>query len=167
MAAQRDHPNLSLLDAYQADTRDYLLLDVELKNYQSGSASDGSRPSFVDRQRRRYPTRPIGKEMFADDNKKHGLLIDPQTSHCPSGGKKKTKWNPRKYLKKSETNTAPTLLQLDVVISMAAQVSSAALQIPSQMLPQYTLPQGSPRVLASQLLAQLPFQTSMQQLQVK
>lgn len=34
----RDRPNLSLLDASQADTRDSLLLDVELKSYQSGSA---------------------------------------------------------------------------------------------------------------------------------
>ena len=77
LAAQRDRPNLSLLDAYQADTRDYLLLNVELKNYQSGSASDGSRPSFADRQRRRYQAQIIGKGMFADDNEKHGLLIDP------------------------------------------------------------------------------------------
>ena len=121
-----------------------LMLNVELKNYQSGSASDGSRPSFVGRQRRRYQARSIGKGMFADDNKEHGLLIDPQSSHCPSGGKNKTKRNPRKYLRKSETNTAPTLLQPDVVTSTAPQASSAALQLPSQMLPQHTLPQGSP-----------------------
>ena len=50
----RDRPNLSLLDACQADTRGSLLLDVELKNYQSGSASGGSGPSFADRQRRRH-----------------------------------------------------------------------------------------------------------------
>ena len=62
----RDRPNLSLLDACQADTRDSLLLDVELKNYQSGSASGGSGPSFADRQRRKHASqinkaRSIGK----------------------------------------------------------------------------------------------------------
>ena len=54
---------------------------------------------------------------------------------------------------KSETNTIPTLQQPDVVTSMAPQMSSAALQIPSQMLPQ-----GSPRILAPQLPVNLPFQ---------
>ena len=41
---------------------------------------------------------------------------------------------------------------------MAPQMSSAALQIPSPMLPQYILPQGSPRILAPQLPVNLPFQ---------
>ena len=59
---------------------------------------------------------------------------------------------------KSETNTIPTLQQPDVVTSMVPQMSSAALQIPSQMLAQYTLPQGSPRILAPQLPVNLPFQ---------
>ena len=103
--------------------------------------------------------------MFAD-NEKHSLLIDPQSSHRPSG-RKKSKRNPKKYLVKSETNTTPTLQQPDVVTPMAPQMSSAALQIPSQMLPQYTLLQGSPRILAPQLSAHLPFQTPLgiQQLQ--
>ena len=161
----RDRPNLSLLDSCQADTRGSLLLDVGLKNYQSGSASGGSGPSFADRQRRRHASqinkaRSIGKQMFADDNEKYGLLIDPQSSHRPSG-RKKSKRNPKKYLEKSETNTTPTLQQPDVVTPMAPQMSSAALQIPSQMLPQYTLLQGSPRILAPQLSVHLPFQTPL------
>ena len=51
---------------------------------------------------------------------------------------------------------------------MAPQMSSAAPQIPSQMLPQYTLLQGSPCILAPQPSAHLPFQTPLgiQQLQV-
>ena len=126
----RDRPNLSLLDACQADTQDSLLLDDELKNYQSGSASGGSGPSFADRQRRRHASqinkaRSIGKEMFADDSEKHGLLIDQL--HRPSGGKK-SKRNPKKYLEKSETNTTPTFQQPDVVTPvtpMAPQTSSA------------------------------------------
>ena len=71
----RDCSSLSLLDACQANTRDSLLLDVEVKIYQSSSASDGSGPSFANRRRRGRPSqinkvRSIGKEMFADDNEK-------------------------------------------------------------------------------------------------
>ena len=98
--------------------------------------------------------------MFADDNEQHDLLIDPQSSHHP-GGRKKSKRNPKKYLEKSETNTTPTLQQPDVVTPMAPQMSSAALQLPSQMLPQNTLLQGSPRILAPQLSARVPFQTPL------
>ena len=105
--------------------------------------------------------------MFADDNEKHGLLIDPQSSNRPSG-RTKSKRNPKKYLKKSETNTTPTLQQPDVVTPMALKMSPAALQIPLQMLSQYTLLQGSPCILAPQLSVHLPFQIQLgiQQLQV-
>ena len=92
--------------------------------------------------------------------KKNGLLIDPQSSHR-SSGRKRSKRNPKKYIEKSETNITPTLQQPDVVTPMTPQMSTAALQIPSQMLPQYTLLQGFPRILAPQLSAHLPFQTPM------
>ena len=61
-----------------------------------------------------------------------------------------------------------TLQQPDVVTPMAPQMSSAAPQILSQMLPQYTLLQGSPCILAPLPSAHLPFQTPLgiQQLQV-
>ena len=108
----RDHPILSLLDVGQADTRDSLLLDVELKIYQSGSASGGSRPSFADRQRRRNAAqinkaRSIGKEMFADENEKHGLLIDPQSSHRPSRGKKNRNGIRKSILKRVKLTLLP------------------------------------------------------------
>ena len=140
----RDHPILSLLDVGQADTRDSLLLDVELKIDQSRSASGGSGHSFADRQRRRNAAQrnkahSIGKEIFADEHKKHGLLVDPQSSRRPSR-RKKSKRNPKKYLERSEVNTTPTLQQPDFVTPIAPQMSSAALQTPSQMLPQYALP---------------------------
>ncbi|PFX17548.1 hypothetical protein AWC38_SpisGene18123 [Stylophora pistillata] len=104
--------------------------------------------------------RSIGKEMFADDNEQYGLLIDPQSSHHP-GGRKKSKRNSKKYLAKSEINSTPTLQQPNVVTPMAPQMSSAALQLPSPMLPQNTLIQGSPRILAPQLSARVPFQTPL------
>ena len=88
--------------------------------------------------------------------------------HTVLAVEKKSKRNPKKYLEKSETNTTTTLQQSDVVTPMAPRISSAELQISSQMLPQYTLLQGSPRILAPQLSAHLPFQTPLgiQQLQV-
>ena len=49
--AHRDRPNLSMLDVCQADTRDSLLLDIELSNYQSGAASGGKGPSYADRKK--------------------------------------------------------------------------------------------------------------------
>lgn len=42
----RDRTNLSLLGACQADTRDALVLDAELKNYQAGTASGDKGPFF-------------------------------------------------------------------------------------------------------------------------
>ena len=41
----RDLQNLSMLDVYQADTRDSLFLDIELNEYQSGAAPGGKGPS--------------------------------------------------------------------------------------------------------------------------
>ena len=80
------------------------MVDVEVKIYQSSSASDGSGPSFADRRRRGRPSqinkvRSIGKEMFADDNEKNGLLIDPQSSHR-SSGRKRSKRNPKSISKR-------------------------------------------------------------------
>lgn len=82
----RDRTNLSLLDACQADVRDTLLLDVELTNFQSGSAAGGSGPSYSERklsnhQRELQKSKRIGKEMFPDEDS--GFLIDPKSSHCP------------------------------------------------------------------------------------
>ena len=43
--SHRDRPQLSLLDACQADVRDSLLIEVELKGLHSGSQSTGRGPS--------------------------------------------------------------------------------------------------------------------------
>ena len=54
--------NLSLLDACQADCRDALLLEVELKAYETGHASGGYDPSYVERRKQRF-----GREMRKAD----------------------------------------------------------------------------------------------------
>jgi hypothetical protein len=50
----RDPANLTLLDACQADVRDSLILDVELKEYEQGSLSVGTGPSFQSRKKRQH-----------------------------------------------------------------------------------------------------------------
>lgn len=97
----RDRPNLSLLDACQADIRDALLLDVELSSYQSGSALGGTGPSFAERQRSKHlrelqKAKRMGKELFPDEN--NGLLIDPKSSHCPRATKKRTQQTQQRKL---------------------------------------------------------------------
>ena len=48
--AHKDLPNLSLLDACQADVRDSVALDVEFATYERGAASGGTGPSHSQRQ---------------------------------------------------------------------------------------------------------------------
>ena len=47
----RDSPNLSLLDACQADVRDSVVLDVELNEYEKGSLSVGTGPSYQSKKK--------------------------------------------------------------------------------------------------------------------
>ena len=51
--AHRDLPNLSLLDACQADVRDAVTLDVEITAYKHGAASGGAGPSYCERQQKK------------------------------------------------------------------------------------------------------------------
>ena len=95
--AHRDRQNLSMLDACQADTRDSLLLDIELNDYQSGAAPGGKGPSFVDREKKKHArevsrAKRLGREMFP--NKQDGQFIDPASSHCPRA-KPRSRQNPK------------------------------------------------------------------------
>ena len=70
--AHQDCPNLSLLDACQADCRDALLLDVEFNAYFTGAAPGGKGPSFADRACKQHDAvvrraKSAGKEMFSSD----------------------------------------------------------------------------------------------------
>ena len=84
----RDSPNLSLLDACQADVRDSIILDVELKEYERGSLSVGTGPSYNDRKKRSHArevekAQRMGRELLEQD-RDNGFLIDPASSHKPS-----------------------------------------------------------------------------------
>lgn len=89
--AHRDRQNLSQLDACQADTRDALLLDVEIKAYLTGATPGGKGPSFADRARKQHEAevrreKSTGREMFCSPE---GLLVDAGSSHKPPSRKKK------------------------------------------------------------------------------
>ena len=52
--AHRDCQNLSLPEAFQADSRDTLLLDVETKVYFTGATPGEKGPSFADQARKQH-----------------------------------------------------------------------------------------------------------------
>lgn len=88
----RDRPNLSMLDVCQADTRDSLLLDIELKGYQSGAAPGGKGPSYADQQKNKHArevskAKRLGREMSSGEES--GQFIDPRSSHCPGKNQRK------------------------------------------------------------------------------
>ena len=51
--AHRDLPNLSLLDACQANVRDAVTLDIEIAAYDRGTASGGTSPCNSQHQRKK------------------------------------------------------------------------------------------------------------------
>ena len=92
--AHRDLPNLSLLDACQADVRDSVTLDVEFAAYERGAASGGTGPSHSQRQRKKHTeqinrAKKTGKEMFPESRVGDGLKIDPKSKHRPQKQKQK------------------------------------------------------------------------------
>jgi hypothetical protein len=86
--AHRDLPNLSLLDACQADVRDAVTLDVEIAAYERGTASGGTGPSNSQRQRKKHTeqlkrAKKLGKDMFPKSKVEDGLKMDPNSKHRP------------------------------------------------------------------------------------
>lgn len=91
--AHRDLPNLSLLDVCQADVRDSVVLNVQLKAFSMGAAPSGTGPSFADRTRRNHlreisKAKQMGRELL-QNSEKDGRLIDPLTSYHPEKTKNK------------------------------------------------------------------------------
>lgn len=139
--AHRDRQNLSLLDACQADTRDALLLDVEIKAYLTGATPGGKGPSFADRARKQHEAevrraKSTGKEMFSSPD---GLLIDAGSSHKPPSRKKKAT--------KSKGPALPP-----------PQVNSQSVNPLSTWQPSYPAPHGAANMIQPrmQTFSQLP-----------
>lgn len=105
--AHRNDPNLSLLEVAHEDVKDSILLEAELKGFESGIAKGGSGPLFEKRRQRDHQRQindaaQLGKEIsqMASQN---GLLIDTTSGHRPTDLKKrKTKINKTQPQKPSE-----------------------------------------------------------------
>ena len=134
----RDRQNLSLLDACQTDTRDALLLDVEIKAYLTGATSGGKGPSFADRARKQHEAevrraKSTEKEMFSSSD---GLLIDAGSSQKPPSRKKK--------VSKSKVSASPP-----------PQVISQSVNPPPTWQPSYPAPHGAgPALPPPQVISQ-------------
>ena len=95
--ANRNECQLSLLDACHNDTKDSLLLEVELKGLKCGLTSTGRGPSFLSHQRERHQrevarAKRHGAELFhSTDSEDDGYTIDPMSKHRPRSRKKKCK----------------------------------------------------------------------------
>lgn len=106
------HPsNLSLFDAAHTDTKDSVLLAVELMSIKQGTSKGGTGPSYEERRtkmHRREVERAaqIGEEIMqvASEN---GLLVDPNSGHRSPENKTTRK---RKQQKRTEAQSSATSL---------------------------------------------------------
>ena len=95
--AHRDRPNLSLLEVCQADVRDAIVLDVELKAYARGTAMGGGGPSHIQRKRKQHvreidQAKQLGAEIFQNDGEdNNGRTVDPVSSFHPIEKKKRSR----------------------------------------------------------------------------
>ena len=118
--SHRDSPNLSLLDACQADVRDSVVLDVEFDEYEKGSLSVRTGPSYQSRKKREHvrevqKAKQMGIDLLQDC--RDGFLIDPNSAHKPSTQKQLRKSKSKRKKKDSEhsinaenvPNTAPQM----------------------------------------------------------
>ena len=106
--AHRERPNLSMLDAFQADTRDSLLVEIELEEYLSGATPGGKGPSYADLRKNKHAremkkAKRLGSEMFS--GMECGQLVDPQSSHCPRANQRKRQNKSRQQKHQSNFST--------------------------------------------------------------
>ena len=83
----RDNPNMSLLEVCEADVRDSIMLDTEIRAYAVGTATGGDGPSYLQSKKREYArelnkAKKMGDELLQSDAK--GRTIDPEASLCPT-----------------------------------------------------------------------------------
>ena len=80
--AHHDRANLSLLDAAQADTRDSVLLEAELKAFEKGNVKGGVGPSYKERRERSRKKEVLGAAQIGKEiSKLRGNVVDPSSGH--------------------------------------------------------------------------------------
>lgn len=139
----RHRPNLSMLDVCQADTRDSLLLDIELTNYQcwlGGKAHCTLIKFKTDHFREVNKAKHLGREMFQDEECGH--FIDPSSGYCLQENwrkKQKTKPKPKEQSSQAsstipstqEDRSNPTFLPATSIDNLTANVQHGDLFVPT------------------------------------
>jgi len=109
--AHKDPSNLSLLDAAHTDTKDSVLLAVELMYIKQGTSKGGTGPSYEE-QRAKMHYQEVGRaaqlgEEIMGVAWENGLLVDPNLGYCPPENKTTRK---RKQQKCTEAQSSATSL---------------------------------------------------------
>ena len=107
--AHRNSSNLSLLDAAHMDTRDSVLVAVELKSFEQGYSKGGSGPSYQQRKEKTYRwemdfAAKLGQDI-AQLASESGQVVDLLFGHRPPATKAKT--TKTRWGKRSNENWQP------------------------------------------------------------
>ena len=128
--AHKDPSNMSLLEVCQADVRDAIILDVELKAYCAETATGGNGPSYNKRKRKQYEreinqAKQIGSEMFQHQDKPDGgRKIDPASSFRPKEKKKQSRNSSKSQNVRNETAVASTSRNSTLTVQQNPSLSS-------------------------------------------
>ena len=108
--AQRNSPNLSLLDLCHADVRDSVIVNTELQTYKASSRTSGTEPSLAECKRRQHvkeleKVKGIGKELFEDSH--DGRFIDLSSQCAPPKNSKRKARKPANGRAKAQKSLDP------------------------------------------------------------
>ena len=160
--AHKDPSNLSLLDAAHTDTKDSVLLAVELMSIKQGTSKGGTGPSYEERRTKMH-RREVGRAAQLGEEimrvaSENGLLVDPNSGHRPPENKTTRK---RKQQKRTEAQSSATSLNSQQQNVSNSGFSSQQTQRPdgakSLQIPQAFASVQSNSALQSSELMQLRF----------
>ena len=134
-----DLPNFSLLDACQADVRDAVKLDVELKAYEQGTAAGGTGPSYIQRQWKKHSEQVkkrqsnLVKMCFVQARGESGTKSTPNQNIVlitmqPQRGKKVAHYHLTSYLRKGSHQKFTVRIKCIQLHSVICQVNPRVLQ---------------------------------------
>ena len=109
--AHKDPLNLFLFDTAHTDTKDSVLLVVELMSIKQETSKGGTGPSYEERRAKMH-CREVGRAAQLGEEimrvaSENGLLVDPNSGHRPPKNKTTRK---KKQQKRTEAQSSATLL---------------------------------------------------------
>ena len=133
-----DLPNLSLLHVCQADIRDAVTLNVELKAYEQGTAAGGTGPSYIQHQRKKHSkqvkrAKQLGQDMFCPSQGVSGTKSTPNQNIIlvtmqPQWGKKAAHYHLTSYLRKVSHQKFTVRIKCILLHSVICEVNPRVLQ---------------------------------------